>query len=320
MFKQLRRRVMGIAPEETTVARRGFTVRDDGVRDYLEEIGRVFTQGYHTALLNDDPNSLAAQLNAEIDNEYRGFAFEGAAMGLAMLDMLIPFSDDRIRRFVDGPGNDHYYMSHVGVGWAWAHMKRRVSGPLKRLDPIVGWLAVEGYGFHETYFNWPSTLDRQERPKHMTGYTARVFDQGVGRCLWFARGADPELIDATIAAFPAERRADLWSGVGLSGGYAGGVDASVLRDLTTAAGAYRPQLAQGTVFAAATRQRAKNEGAHTELACQIICNMSLTEAADLANRLKPEESGSGTGNGSEPAWEVWRQRVQEQFITEEVFA
>ena len=42
MLKQLRRRVMGIAPAETTVARRGFTVRDDGVRDYLEEIGRIF--------------------------------------------------------------------------------------------------------------------------------------------------------------------------------------------------------------------------------------------------------------------------------------
>src|SRR3712207_8380154 len=47
-------------------------------------------------------------------------------------------------------------------------------------------------------------------------------DQGLGRSLWFVQGADVRRIPATVNAFPAERRPDLWSGLGLACGYAGG--------------------------------------------------------------------------------------------------
>lgn len=309
MLGKLRKLIFGISLEETTVARRGFTVSDEGMRQYLEKIGQIFVQGYHAALLDDNPATLAPYLYAEVEAEYQGFAFEGAGMGLALLDMLTPWRKSRLQQFLDGPGGGHYYMVHIGLGWALARLRRPVENRLKRLDPLVGWLAVEGFGFHEGFFHWPRTIQKQERPAHLTGYACRVFDQGLGRSLWFVKGADVAGISATISAFSSERQSDLWSGVGLACGYAGGVDASAIRALVDAAAPHQAPFAQGAAFAAATRQRAKNPVAHTELACQILWGKSLDEIAHLVN-LAAE---SLPFDGPEPAWEVWRQRTQAQW-------
>jgi hypothetical protein len=50
----LRRALFGIAPEETSFARRGFRMGAGAgaaeVRERLEEVGRCFVRGYHAAL------------------------------------------------------------------------------------------------------------------------------------------------------------------------------------------------------------------------------------------------------------------------------
>ena len=312
MLGTLRKSIFGISPAETTVARRGFPVKDEKITHHLEKIGRIFVAGYHAALIDPEPVALAARL-AEIETGFRGFAYEGAAMGLTLLDILSPWRQRHLRDFLAGPGAPHAYMVQIGVGWALARLHRPVAGWLNRLDPAVKWLVLDGYGFHEGYFHWPRYIARQEPPRRLSGYARRGFDQGLGRCLWFVNGADPAHIAATIAAFPATRQADLWSGVGLACAYAGGVARPVIAALTHAAAVYRPQLAQGVVFAAGTRQKAGNPAPHTEMACQIICGMSLAEAAHcfaVAGQNLPLD-------GPEPAFEIWRQRIQAQFTYQE---
>ena len=312
----LRQRLFGISLDETTVAKRGFLVGDEGIRENLEKVGRIFVEGYHGALRDPNPQTLAAYLNTAIENEYRGFAFEGAGMGLALLDMLTPWPSNRVQRLLDGPGNNHYYMIHVGVGWALARLHRRVERVLQRLDPVVGWLAVEGYGFHETYFYATKTIAKQERPKQLTGYAQRAFDQGIGRCLWFVCGSDVERIAATINAFSLARHPDLWAGVGLSSAYAGGVNSAALNALVVAAGPHRPQLAQGTTFAAKTRVRAGNPAAHTDIACQVLCGRSLEEVVGIFDAAEPALNQSE----AEPTYEIWRRNIQSQFTRKEVLS
>ncbi len=309
----LRQRLFGISPREVSFARRGFQEDNPSVRLRLERIGQTFLHGYHAALLDDHPAPLARRL-AAIDPELRGFAFEGAAMGLTLMDYLVPWRKNRLRVFLDGPGAAHVYMVHVGAGWALARLRRRVERPLQRLDAILGWLAVDGYGFHEGYFHWPRYVREQALPRKLAGYALRVFDQGLGRSLWFVEGADVAKISATIAAFPQARQSDLWSGVGLAGAYAGGGEPDAVAALLDAAGPYQPELAQGAAFAAKARQRAGNPTAHTEQACRIVCGTSAEEAAALTDRaledLPPD--------GEEPAFEIWRQRLQAHFA--EAFA
>src|SRR5581483_9200917 len=81
----LRRSLFGISSEETTFARRGFSRGDSRTQGILEHIGALFVEGYHLALADDRMEVLVPALE-ELEAAYRGFAFEGAAMALSLLD------------------------------------------------------------------------------------------------------------------------------------------------------------------------------------------------------------------------------------------
>jgi len=304
----LRRRLFGIPPEDTQFSKRGFHALSCQTQAHLEKVAGMFVEGYHFALENDRLDSLTQQLD-QLPNDLRGFAYEGAAMALALLDFLSLRRRSRLREFLQGAGDAHIYMVHVGVGWAWARLYRHVNRALASLDPLLGWLAVDGYGFHEGYFHWPTSVTQQTVPRRLSGYARRVFDQGLGRSLWFSQGADVEVIARTIRDFPTSRQADLWSGIGLAATYAGGVDESHLQRLAELGKAFRPQLAQGAAFAAKTRQRAGNLVPHTQQACQILAATSAEAAAQVTDDTLidlPYQDNS-------PAYEIWRQRIQARF-------
>jgi enediyne biosynthesis protein E3 len=309
---RIRRRLFGISTEEALFARRGFRGGDLRIRGHLERIGRGFLHGYHAALSEDRPDRLASDVDA-IESELRGFAFEGAGMGLYMLDLLGPWKRDRLSQFLAGPGAAHVYMVHVGAGWALAQLARKVDRSLARFDPLLGWLAVDGYGFHHGYFHWFGTIECRQAPQRLSGYARRVFDQGLGRSLWFVDGAESDRIAATIARFPPSRHADLWSGVGLACAYAGGVSTEGIDALIAVAGSHLPQLAQGVAFAAKARERAGNLSRHTQLASRIICGMPAEDAARLTDRALIDLPA----DHAVPAYEVWRQRIQANWVSKE---
>jgi hypothetical protein len=305
----IRKRLFGLSAEATTFARRGFRGGKGGVRAHLERVGPAFRGGYHAALEeNTNLDALASRLEI-FELEWRGFAFEGAAMGLALLDYLTPWRRDRVRRFLAGPGDPHAYVVHVGIGWVMARTPGNIARRLARLEPLLRWLAIDGYGFHEGFFHWPRYVEGQPPPARLEGYCRRAFDQGFGRSLWFVDGADVELIPRTIGGLQPERRADLWSGVGLAATYAGGVDEPALWKLRAAAAQYWPQLAQGAAFAAKARHRAGNPTPHTQLAAEVLCGLSAEEAAQITD----DALENLPSNAPEPAYEIWRRRIQERF-------
>jgi len=323
----LSKRVLGIEPRETTFARRGFRCDSPAVRVRLEEVGTSFVRGYHLALEIDDCKALAAQIVAEVEPDCIGFGFEGAAMALTLLDTLVPWRRGRLQRLLDGPGGAHVYIVHVGAGWALARLPVPVGRFLARLDPLLGWLALDGYGFHQGFFHWRRAVARQEVPRRLHGYARRVFDQGLGRSLWFVDAAEPGRIAAEISAFPEARRADLWSGVGLACGYAGGIGRAAIAELRLLAGRCRPELAQGVAFAAKARLVAGNPTPDTALACTEVCDMSVEQAAAVTDRALPRGGEGWPGSPvmaahapplapEVPAFELWRQRIQRSFLSE----
>ena len=308
LLGRARRRFMGLSPAEASFDKRGFLTSEEKARQHLEQIGVTFLTGYHDALEETRFVSLVHRLEG-VEAELRGFAFEGAAMGLALLDCLTPWRKNRWRTFTERLGQSHIYMMHVGYGWALARFRGRVTAHLARLDPLLGWLMVDGYGFHEGYFRWRHYVEQRAVPTRLKGYERRVFDQGLGRSLWFVKGADVVAVASAINAFPSARRNDMWSGVGLACAYAGGCGRTAIESLRTAAGDHFPALAQGVAFAAKTRQRAASLNQHTEIACRVICGQSADDAAAITDAALENLSGEG----GLPAYEVWRRRIQNKI-------
>lgn len=308
-FPTIRRYLFGIRPAEATFARRGFAVATPDKQQHLEAAGCAFIAGYNAAVLAADPPSIAAAL-AGVPGNLTGFAFEGAGMGFALLDLITPWRGDRFARYIAADGSPHRYMAHVGAGWALARTSRRLAWRLGLHDPLLKWLALDGYGFHAGYFHPRAAIQGRRIPTGLRGVACNVFDQGLGRSLWFAYGADPAAVIATIEGFPASRQPDLWSGIGLAAAYAGAAEESELVALVAAAGSHHTQLGQGAAFAAKARTRAGNAAAHTELACRIFCRADATTAAAWTDEALPTPSSGDQGQ----AYQQWRGGIRNLIV------
>src|SRR5712691_311298 len=151
---RLGRWLLGFSPERVTS---GFPWKDPQVRERLSTIMECIAEGYHGALETREPEAIVDALEA-VPLEDRGFAYEGAAMGFCILDGLTPWNRRRFSRFLAGPAEKHCYLAQVGAGLAAARLHQSVPVLLKRLDPIIGWMGVDGFGFHEAFFKTGPTV------------------------------------------------------------------------------------------------------------------------------------------------------------------
>ncbi len=296
------RPLVGVSRREATAFRKG----DGPAWDALERSVFAAIEGYHATLDSSRLHVLVPRLNT-IDAEVRGYAYEGAAMGLTGLDCMLP--GNRLQAFLAGAGAAHIYMVHIGAGEALARLRRRPEPFLRRLDPVLRWLVMDGYGFHEGFFATNRTIERQVVPSHLSPYARRVFDQGLGRAIWFLRGASVAAVVETIETFPPARHADLWCGVGVACAYAGGVSQDALAELQQQAGAYAAHVAMGVAVVAKGRQRAGNPAPHSDLACDVLCGVPSSVAAAVVDQaftdLPPD--------GEEPAYAILQRRLIDHF-------
>jgi hypothetical protein len=300
------RRVVRIEEHETDLRVRGFAPCASSVRELLELHGRSFSVGFNSAIALPDLDRLAASLT-DIEVAERGFAYEGAGMALALLDIVRP-ERNRIGHFLRRHGDPYVYLVHVGAGWALARLRLRPWARL-RLDPLLRWLSVDGYGFHDAFFRPAKVVRRQAVPSRLRGYTVRAYDQGIGRALWFVDAADPVRVAATVAAYAPERRADLWSGVALAAAYAGGLDRPGYERLAELGREHAAHLAQGVAFAAAARLRAQHVPEPTSVACEVLCGVDVRRAAASTDAALSEV----VRDGSAEAYESWRAGIRRRL-------
>lgn len=301
---------MGLPPEVEDFEERRLRGVAPALARELAKAPRTFGTGYLAAL--DDPRlgPLAARLDA-VPAERRGFAYEGAAMCLAALDVVAPWRRDRLARLLAGPGAAYAYVVHVGAGVAWAQLPVRFERRRRRLDPLLGWLAYDGYGFHRGFFHPGETLGMQRVPGGLSRTALGAFDEGLGRSLWFVEGADPRRIAASIEAFPEQRRDDLWSGVGLACCYAAGGDPEAIG---AAAGRHRAGLAQGAAFGAKARHRAGYAPAASRRACEVLTGLPLERAAQLTDDCLDDHCLTDHHPGpDDTAFDRWRRRIRERL-------
>jgi hypothetical protein len=316
----LRKRLLVTAPAEITFPVRGFDTTDAPARPVLETAALLFTIGFEFGI--EYPDGEAAHLRLEaLQRDYRGFAYEGAIMAMAVRDAISPAPGNRLtEQFLSGPAAPHAFLGCLGIGFALGRMPRplwrRTLPDRSRIPryPTAAWAVIDGYGFHQAFFRTRRWLDPGHVPAGLVwdgsrDYAPRAIDQGMGRALWFVAGGNVERLGAMVDAFPAGRRADLWSGAGLAATYAGGVDAAGLEELGRRADGYRASLAVGAVLAVRARVGAGLVTPHTESAARALCGRSTERAGDLADAAMRDLPEGGTV----PAYETFRQRISRHF-------
>ncbi|MCT2583754.1 DUF1702 family protein [Actinophytocola gossypii] len=316
-WRTLRRKILTPNVSATYLETRGFRRKDRESQELLEKVGALFLAGYAHAVEASSIADVEARLGT-IEHRFRGFAYEGAGMGYGMLDGL-PFghrhhNDD----FLAGPAADQIYIVYCGIGWAMARLPRFRWPKAESLDPLLRWLVLDGYGFHQAYFHtrryvhehyqaprfpWPDDESR--------AYANRAIDQGIGRALWFVGCTDVAEVARLVRTYPAARHGDLWAGVGLASTYACGASRDELVRLTELAGEHRPQLAQGSAFAAEARVKAGLWIPETDSATKILCGQDAETAARISVEMRPEH----VRNGALPSYELWRQRIAEELMS-----
>lgn len=275
----------------------------------------IFRQGLLHGLQGQE--SILARSSA-FEPEFVGVFCEGAAMGLAMLDLCSKWrKKEKWRNFAQGEGKRHIYEVHVGLGLGLAQLKQPLEKAMQDLDPLYKWLVVDGYGFHAGVFNTQRYICEKQsasKPLLKHSYGNRSFDQGLGRSLWFVQSASPELIASSISSFAEARQSDLWSGVGIAAAHAGGIELADLKRLKALAGNQAEWLAQGAAFAAKVREHAGTQAAHTEMACRELCGTSAQAAATITDDALFELPHDGL----EPAYEAWRMRISKALRAQDI--
>jgi hypothetical protein len=324
MFGSLKKSLLAISPIEASFERRKFENLDSPARGNLEEVLRVFISGYNLTLEVRDYERLTRRFEENFDEHYVGFAFEGAGMCCALLDLLAPGKTSRLRTFTDNAGHNHDYIATVGAGFALARVPyglRVLDRYMEKLDPSVAWCVLDGYGFHQGVFHHRLFVEQcKEPPAALPKYGRRLFDAGIGRSLWWVKGASPVLIRRATERFPEPRRGELWHGVGVACSYAGGVSEDVLTDLLELSGHYRADFLSGVPFAARMRQKGGNPSKSTDLACRRLLKMSSDQAADMLVDYMDQLSTEWTGTQQElgrKGYTLIRERVTQNFQYEE---
>ncbi len=302
------RQLFDIDDRDTLIATRGFHTGSKTMIARLERVGASFVHGYRAALYSG-PDGPSAALLDDVPPELRGFVAEGAAMGAAVADFA-GLGGQRLGNWLARTDTRFSYLTHVGVGWAMARLPFSRNRLFRRLDPVHAWLAIDGLGFHDTYFNAQRVLSGWQRERH--GYAQRAWHQGVGRALWFVSCGEVARAAGLVERhFVPALHGDLWAGLGLAIAYAGGAEPDELVRARALAGPMAGDLAQGAVFAAAAHVRHGFVPEHSELAVRSLAGVSAAEAAVLADATRAEVTAMGDATWPDrPLYEAWRMAIK----------
>ena len=228
----------------------------------IETIKSIFLETQLFCVGNDDIESLTAYLR-DIPSEFRSIAYESASMAIALKDLADYGELKNWLHYVIGPAKAHQAQVYVGLGWAIAKSKLPFLQVVEKTEAIYYHRVADGCGYYDGSFRQRQTVLSQQIPVYLPKAALPMYDQGVGRSLWYSCRADIDKVKTKIESFPKERQADLWRGVGIAVAYVGGCDDEYLQTLLKYAGPNGFQLACGAALAARSRTMANTMTADT---------------------------------------------------------
>jgi enediyne biosynthesis protein E3 len=245
-----------------------------------EEIKTVFLE---TQLFYAKHNNIPALIEylKHTKKEFSSIAYESASMAIALKSFEADAFPYEWLLFANGSAAAHQPQVYVGLGWAISKSNFSFLTAIEKLHSKFYFRIADGCGYYDGSFKRRQTVINQQLPVYLPIAAMPMYDQGVGRSIWYTQKADIHKISSKIESFKASRHADLWRGVGIAVAYVGGCDDADLKTLWQYAAANSFQLACGAALAARSRTMANTMTADTDRCSRLW--FALTGDAAIEN-------------------------------------
>lgn len=251
-----------------------------------ERIQAVFLDTQLFYATHDSMPALIEYLD-NTDPEFSSIAYESASMLIAINDIEACTFPTGWLTFADGPALPHKAQVYVGLGWAIAKLNLPFLETLNKLETHIYFRIADGCGYYDGSFRRRQTVLSQQLPFNIPVEALPMYDQGVGRSIWYTAKTDIAKIRSMIETFPANRQPDLWRGIGIAVAYVGGCSETELKTLWQYAGISGLQLAIGAALAARSRIQANTITADTDRCSRLWFTLVASDTKLIA--FKPGE-------------------------------
>jgi enediyne biosynthesis protein E3 len=242
-----------------------------------EAIKTVFLETQLFYAKHDDLPALIIYL-ANTEKEFSSIAYESASMAIALKNFEADTFPHEWLLFASGAAAAHHAQVYVGLGWAIAKFNFPFLTAVKKLDPRFYFRIADGCGYYDGSFKYRRTITNKELPVYLPTAAMPMYDQGLGRSIWYTEKADIHKMCSRVETFAAIRHADLWRGVGIAVAYVGGCDDADLKTLLQLATINGFQLACGAALAARSRTKANTMTADTNRCSRLWFTLAVDDA------------------------------------------
>jgi hypothetical protein len=232
---------------------------------------------------------------ANTEKEFSSIAYESASMAIALKSFEAGTFPHEWLLFASGAAAAHHAQVYVGLGWAIAKFNFPFLTAVEKLDTQFYFRIADGCGYYDGSFKYRRTVTNKELPLYLPTAAMPMYDQGLGRSIWYTEKADVHKMCSRVETFATSRHADLWRGIGIAVAYVGGCDDADLKTLMQHATTNGFQLAYGAALAARSRTIANTMTVDTNRCSRLW--FSLTTATAIAD---------------EDAYCSWIKQIEEQ--------
>jgi len=248
----------------------------NAVSQKIERIRSVFLDTQLFFANNPESAALISYLE-NTEPAFRSIAYESASMAIALKDLENNDRLDQWLHFANGPASKHKAQVYIGLGWAIAKLNLPFTAIVASIETALYHRVADGCGYYDGSFRQRHAVQNMQQPVYLPLSAMPIYDQGLGRSLWYSCNADIDKIKNKIESFPAERHAGLWRGIGIAVAYVGGCNDDTLKMLLQYASANAVQLACGSALAARSRMQANTMTEDTDRCTRLWYSLTETE-------------------------------------------
>lgn len=246
----------------------------------LQNAGRIQSVFLDTQLFYATHDNMPALIEYLENTEpaFRSIAYESASMAIAIKNFETGSFPEEWLAFASGAARAHTAQVYVGLGWAIAKLNLPFLETVKELDINMYFRIADGCGYYDGSFRRRRTVLSRQLPVYLPAGAMPMYDQGVGRSIWYWAKTDINKIHSLIETFAVGRQADLWRGIAIAIAYVGGCNEEDLKTLLHFAGINGHQLAYGATLAARSRIHANTMTTDTDRCSRLWFTLAAMEA------------------------------------------